>query len=269
MTLRALLNHRDYVDIDDSRTFTVLNFKALLMHLCEKGDWTSWTFNRYRKNFKVFCDYLIQESYIDSNPLSTIKKRKEDKPLPKYFTRKQIDMIFRAVNRLYPGDDHLSVRNRAIIHTYAYTGMRLYELINLSADSVNFYESNIRIERAKGGKDRIIPLVDKLYPILKTYASLRDKHHFKSDVFFPTAFGNHLQHREVYQIIKRLKGMVDFPITCHMFRHTFATELASKNVNLYNIASILGHSNLQTTKIYLNFCLENMRECLNSVSLYR
>ncbi|HRI35778.1 MAG TPA: tyrosine-type recombinase/integrase [bacterium] len=239
------------------------------MHLCEKGKWTSWTFNRYRKNLKVFCDYLVNEGYLDSNPVSSIKKRKEDKPLPKYFTRKQIDLIFRAVNHLYPGDDYLAVRNRTIIYTYAYTGMRLYELINLSADSVNFYESNIRIDRAKGGKDRIIPILDRLYPILKTYATLRDKQYFKSDSFFPTFFGNPLQHREVYGIINRLKEKLDFPITCHMFRHTFATELASKNVNLYNIASLLGHSNLQTTRIYLNFCLDNVRDSLNNASLYR
>ncbi len=53
-----------------------------------------------------------------------------------------------------------------------------------------------------------------------------------------------------------------------MFRHTFATELAKKDLNLYNISQILGHSNLNTTKIYLNFQVDAIRTKINSLDLY-
>jgi site-specific recombinase XerD len=53
-----------------------------------------------------------------------------------------------------------------------------------------------------------------------------------------------------------------------MFRHTFATELAKHDLNLYNIASILGHSNINTTKIYLSFQVDPIKQKLNSVNLF-
>ncbi|MFZ3231996.1 MAG: site-specific integrase [Patescibacteria group bacterium] len=113
-----------------------------------------------------------------------------------------------------------------------------------------------------------MPVVAKLAPVLSRYFSARDKAFPSCPHAFPTRYGNAMQHREVYDLIAKLRNKLPFHFTCHMLRHTFATELARKQVNLFNISRVLGHTNVNTTKIYLNFDVDSIRETLNGVDLF-
>jgi len=53
-------------------------------------------------------------------------------------------------------------------------------------------------------------------------------------------------------IINKIRCFVTFHFTWHMLRHTFATELVRNNFDIYNISQLLGHSKIETTKIYLS-----------------
>lgn len=257
-----------YLSLDNLATFTELNFKRFLGEALIKNKWTSWTYNRYRKNLKVFCDYLISNGLLFENPLKKIKIRKVDKILPKFFNASQIDLILYMLVHLFPDESYKHIRNRTIIYTYLFTGMRLYELINLQYSHINFEEGYLKVVRGKGQKDRFVPICQKLEWVLLTYREARKHFITNTPNFFVTCFGWVLQHREVYGIINKLKAKLDFPLTCHMFRHTFATELCRKNVNLFNIASILGHSKIDTTKIYLNFNMDSMKETLDDIDMF-
>lgn len=205
VVLKHLINW-SIIDIDKPETFTETNFKRLLFELQQKNKWTSRTYNRYRKNFKVFCSFLIKEWYIKDNPFNNIVERKIDKILPKIYTKEQVSLIKYTLNRLYNNPIYIDVRNLTIIYTYLYT--------------------------------------------------------------FLTRFWWVIQHREVYKIIKTLQEKLWFKLTCHMFRHTFATELANNDVNIYNIAQILWHSKIDTTKIYLNFNVSIIKNNLDKLCLF-
>lgn len=263
-----LLLNNPYIFLDNPWSFTELNFKRLLWETLIKNNWTSHTYNRYRKNYKVFCDFLIKESFIKENPLKHIKDRKVDKVLPKALLPKQVDEVIYLINRIFSNDDFVSKRNSAIIYTYLFTWIRLSELININTLAVNIEDWYIKINKWKGWKDRYVPIVNKLSFILCDYMKAREKFDFQEKVFFPTRYWWYMQHRDIYSILNKIREKISFKLTCHMFRHTFATELVRKNLNLYNISQILWHSKLDTTKIYLNFDTESVKNSLNTLNIY-
>lgn len=258
----------DYINLDNPATFTEINFKRFLWELLIKNNWSSHTYNRNKKNSKVFCDYLVKEWYIFENPLLKIVDRKVDKILPKIYTQNQIDLIIYFLNNYYSSNKYTSIRNKTLMFTYIYTWLRFSELVNLNLNELNLDEWYIKISKWKGWKDRYIPIINKLYIYLKNYIEFRSLQSFKKTVLFPTIKWNNLQYREVYNINKMLEKKLWFKVCTHMFRHTFATELVKKNINLYNISQILWHTKLDTTKVYLNFDTDKVRDSLNLLNLY-
>lgn len=257
-----------YINIDDSETFTELNFKRLLWDLFMSKKWSSHTYNRYKKNYKVFCDYLVRQGWLLENPLENLKDRKLDKALPKIFTQKQVNSILYTVKSLYNNSDFLSQRNLTIVYTYLLTWLRLYELVSLTFADVNLEEGYIRVRNWKGWKDRFVPVIHKLQRILESYLDYHREANFNEEVFFPSRYWNFMQHRDIYAIMKKVQNQLWFRVTCHMFRHTFATELVRKNLNIYSISQILWHSKLDTTKIYLNFDTEKVKETINGLNVF-
>lgn len=67
-----------------------MNFKKFLLEAFTEYKRSSWTYNHRRKNLKIFCDFLLRKGLLAENPFTNIKKRKEEKPLPKYLNTSQI-----------------------------------------------------------------------------------------------------------------------------------------------------------------------------------
>ncbi len=236
----TILEENPFVDLSDHSTYTELNFKKLLQFCLVERKWTSYAYNRFLKCARKYCEYLKDAGLIHENPLGRAKLRPLPKTLPKSFDRDQVSLLLYALNRIYPASgDFVSERNRAVIYAYLYTGLRLYELINLKIEHLDPAWEHLRVVDGKGGKDRLVPVVSKLYPVLARYMPIRDAAFPDSRYVFPTKYGNPMQHREVYDVLKKLQAKLGFRITAHMFRHTFATELARKQINLFNISRIL------------------------------
>lgn len=259
-----------YINIYDFKTFTEINFKRLLWDLLTKNNWSSHTYNRYRKNLKIFCDYLLKKWFIKEkhNPLKNILVRKTDKRLPKYLTSSQVYQLKKAIDETYNTHNFLALRNKAILYFYLYTWCRLNELVNLKFTDLNFQNWTIRINKWKWNKDRLVPLVFLLSDLIIAFEIKKRKIWIKTDILFPSKFRCPLRHRDIYEILNKVKSKLDFHLTPHMFRHTFATELVRKNINLYNISKILWHSNVKTTEIYLWLDLSNLKTNLEKVGLY-
>lgn len=259
----------DEIDIDDPLTLNSRNFKNFLYSTCSDRNWSSHAYNRIRKDLSVFCKWLVSEKILQENPFDAIPQKILPKKLPKHFTNEQVEKMKYAIHRIYPNDNFRDLRAKAIFYTYLYTWMRLYELINLNIENIDFQQKTINIKDWKWRKERKIPLLNTLIPILQAYEHARNNEILDTSKFFPTQFWWTLQHREIYGIIKRLKKLLDFPITPHMFRHTFATELAKKNLNIYNLSQILWHTNINTTKIYLSFQCDSIGQQINGLDIYK
>ena len=173
-----------------------------------------------------------------------IKKRNKTK-IPKVLSEKDIEKLISKPSAKAP----TGVRNKAIIGTLAYAGLRAMELVNLKVSDINLKESWIHIKGGKTG-DRDIPISPKLEPYLIAWNSIRPKH---SRHFFTTLKGKRIQDRYIRDMVKREAVAVGLGswVHPHALRHSFATHtLKREDINTPELQYLLGHKYLSSTQIY-------------------
>jgi len=170
------------------------------------------------------------------------------------------------------------------------TGLRLNECLELRIQDIDFARNEILIRNGKGGKDRVTMLPGTLKPLLESHiASVRKTHVqdirdgwgivqlpcaiskkypnagrlFAWQWLFPQerrwknpATGEEGRHHMDASVLQRavheaaLKSGISKPVSCHTFRHSFATHLLECGYDIRTIQELLGHSDLKTTMIY-------------------
>lgn len=256
-----------YVLPSDLTTYTTNNFKRLLADNLVLKKWSSSTYNHYRKTYKSFCNFLVNESYILENPFDKIQKRKEAKLLPKTLTTDQIKELISYISSI-PYDTYVNVRNKTIVYTYLFTWLRLSELINLTFDYIDLYEWFIRVKKWKWEKERIVPITKDLIKILLKYQTYIKNDNIDRKYFFTTISWKTLKSQDLKRIIEKIRTWITFHFTWHQLRHTYATELVRNNFDIFNISRILWHSRIDTTKIYLSSDTSKLKKQLDNINLF-
>jgi site-specific recombinase XerD len=140
------------------------------------------------------------------------------------------------------GDGPIPLRNRALVELVYSAGLRSAEAVGLDLGDVDFEQELVRVRRAKGGKERVIPLGEEAALWLAVY--LREARPAlatgANDAFFLSARGRRLD-------TSTLRRIVPHP---HRLRHAFATHLLDGGADLRTIQELLGHSSLSTTQVY-------------------
>jgi integrase len=154
-------------------------------------------------------------------------------------------------------------RDEAIISTLLYTGLRVGELVSLTMSDVTLSERKgtiqVRAEIAKGGKERVVPVPKKARETLRVY--IEDGPAESSGALFlgrqgPLSAEGVAAAVAKYAAWSRLEG-----VTPHVLRHTFAYSYLENNDNdLVALADILGHTDLNTTRIYTKRRLSDLQE---------
>ncbi len=180
--------------------------------------------------------------------LQYLKSPKVDKRLPKFITYDEFLRLVEACNNL---------RDKLIIKFLFYTGVRVSELVNLKVNDILWDHGFVKI-KGKGGKERIIPIPETLLKELKQYLKSRNE---KSEYLFPISV------RQVQRIIRRAKekAKINKKITPHVLRHSLATYLLSKGIDIRIIQEILGHSSLSVTQIYTHVVPKQLKEVYEKV----
>jgi len=155
---------------------------------------------------------------------------------------------------------------KCVVYTMFYTGCRINELVQLTTDDVDLVRNTITVRKPKGHshKSRIIPINYKLKNLLLEYLSIRVGGDTE-DSFFVLKRSGRISESTVNRAIHdgAIKAGIDRQITNHIVRHTFASLLAERNIDLKRIQALLGHSNLDTTNIYLHSSPRSLREAVN------
>lgn len=254
----------------DLSTYTTQNFKRFLWENLIARKWSSWTYNSYRKYLRAYCEYLKNEWFLEENPLDKIQKRKVAITLPKTLSKEEIYELLEVIPKVFDTKTYIWKRNETIVYTFLYTGLRLSELLNLRLKDLQIHDWYIKVVKWKWSKDRVIPLSQQLARILAKYIIVRNKY-YKLDwetALFPTWFWNTMQKRETRVIMNRIRENISFYFTWHQLRHTFATELVRNNFDIFNISKILGHSKVDTTKIYLSVDTKRLKDQLDNITLF-
>lgn len=171
-------------------------------------------------------------------------KLRKPKELPPYHSQAEIEaLITQAGIGLYHQKQWQKDRNKALILTFAYTGLRKSELRNLRVGDIDFERRLISVIQGKGQKDRVIPLAERLIEPLKSQCKGKGN---REKVFS-------LNSKSVQRVVTGLAKACGLEgIHPHTLRHYFATRLVELGVNLRVIQELLGHADISTTAIYLD-----------------
>ena len=150
-----------------------------------------------------------------------------------------------------------NLRDKALIMTILSSGLRAYEILNLKEDDL--YRRSLIVSRGKGGKPRVT-FIDPL-----TEKSIREYHHKREvdSVFvFTNSFGKPLSRQYLSRMISEtaLRAGIKKRVSAHTLRHSFATNMLRKGARIEDVQPLMGHSNISTTRLYMHFTNEYLRE---------
>ena len=168
-----------------------------------------------------------------------IDRPREAKYLPEVLSQNEIKLILKNTDNL---------KHKAIIMTIYSAGLRVSEAINLKLKDIDSQRMQIRVEQAKGKKDRYTLLSVKTLEILRKYVA-----EYKPKVWlFEGADGKEYSRRSIGELLHKAvqKAGIKKRVTVHTLRHSFATHLLEAGTDLRYIQNLLGHQNTKTTEIY-------------------
>jgi integrase/recombinase XerD len=153
---------------------------------------------------------------------------------------------------------------KIVIKTLYYTGLRISECLNLSINDVDFENKLIHVIAGKGNKDRTIPISNKLYLELSNYNNFI-RPAGKSTRFFASEKSGKVSSEYINKCLKKAAKAANITknVSCHILRHSFASNLVSKNVNIVNVQKLLGHSSLKVTSIYTHTNIVELQKSVN------
>ncbi|MFD5853872.1 site-specific tyrosine recombinase/integron integrase [Cytobacillus pseudoceanisediminis] len=188
---------------------------------------------------KSFYQYCLEENQLKKNPTLTVHTPKKDDTLPYYLSKRQVALLQELTR-----DDP---RDRAIVETLYTTGVRISELLQIKLEDIKWETRQIWIRKGKGNKERFVLFTHECAERLKTYLRHRK---YDSPYLFPNNRGAHLSRIFVEKRFQEFAEELGFKVVPHTMRHTFAAHLAEKNMPQSYIQELLGHVNINSTRIY-------------------
>jgi integrase/recombinase XerD len=211
---------------------------------------------RKMNTMRSFYDYLCRGDLLEKNITLKLELPEIQTRKPKYLSEKQASKLLDVIHE---ENKYIELRNFAIIALLLSTGVRRFEVANLTINDLN--DDEIRII-GKRNKERFIPLNDLATSALNNYLKVRkgnDKSLFLSDD------GKQISIGYVGTIVKKyLKAAGLDEYSTHKLRHTAATLIYKNNPNLLALQDILGHKSSKTTEIYTHIDTEQKKKAVNS-----
>ena len=216
---------------------------------------------------KAFLGWLVEEGYIDSNPLVKFPLPKVPQYVIRTLTIEHIKLLLSAIDRT----TSLGFMYYCIILVLLDAGMRISELVNIKMADLDIQQGIVTI-LGKGQKQRVVPLTRfTVRELLRYIQNFRNNHGFvESPYLFPDNNGGHISTNGIQQYLRRLAekaGLKDVKVTPHVFRHTFGTNAAARDVNAFMIKDMMGHSSLQTTNKYIHLQTADIKAQHNRFSM--
>ena len=231
------------------------------------------TIKRKVATIKTLFNYLEYDDRISVNPFRKVRIQiREPRVLPNVMTIQEVEkMVYEVYKALYLEENkekfsyQEKVRDALVIELLFSTGVRVSELSNLKNKNIDTKTGELKI-RGKGNKERIVQVCNNevLKLIVKYETVLRKILREKSDYFLVNRYGKRLSEQSIRFLVKKISitAGINRIITPHTFRHSFATLLLEKDVDIKYIQHLLGHSSIMTTQIYTHVNKEKQRQIL-------
>lgn len=233
------------------------DIESFLHYLKEERDYAPASRLRNLHTLRSFFAYAYKKELVTRNVALSVERIKVQQKERTYLSDEEVSQLIEAI-------DHELIR--LVAQVLYLTGMRISECLNLSLDNVDLEKKVIHVVAGKGNKDRLIPISNKLFPLLLAYRELI-RPETDSPLFFCTKKTGKLSsvyvNRELSEAVRKLGWKKK--VTAHILRHSFASQLVKKEVNLVQIQKLLGHSSLQVTSVYTHTNLEQLSDAINTL----
>lgn len=230
-----------------------VHIQSYINHLIELGYKETYV-NSLIKSFRAFFKYCEHEDYIKQSPMNKVCFQKEEIPIIVTFND---DEVKRMVGH-YSGKRFLEQRNKLIIVMLLDSGIRNSELCGIKMEDI--HENAIKIY-GKGKKIRYVPLTPAINKALIKYLRIResyvlDKYTYQVEYLFLSQKGKKLTPETVERVVsdcgKECGVREELRCSPHTCRHYYAQTQLKNGCDLFTVSRLLGHSNINITKRYLN-----------------
>ena len=256
---RDITQYESYINEENLQYLKVTNedIKKYLENLKNIGKKTS-TISRNLASIRSFYQYLVRTKKVKEDPTEGIQSPKVEKRVPSVLSSKEVELLLEQPKTV----DLKGIRDKAMLEFAYATGMRVTEIINLDIDDVNLKEGYVSCSNAN--KQRNIPLGAISINALKEYIKKARPYLIKSEdekSLFVNINGKRLKRQGFWKIVKFYKEQahIEKEITPHVLRHSFATHLLQNGADLKAIQVMLGHSDISSTQVYMQFQDEGLK----------
>ena len=259
--------------IKELQFITREDIKKYIIHLCDNYAMTS--VHRKISAFRGVFSFLMNENIINDNPMKFIELPKRQILLPKILSNYELETIFSFLEEDADGK-YYDFRLYIIFELLYATGLRISEMLSIKkADIIKAIDLDMPLVIVgKNNKERMVFLHDKISRSLVEYLSTLSK---RSIWLFPgddrgkinkLSEDRPLTRQRVGQLFKILAeylGIDPTRISPHKLRHSFATAMLNREVDVRMIQEMLGHASISTTQIYTHIAQDKMIELLEKV----
>ena len=225
-------------------------------------DYAATTIARKIAAVKSFYAFLSDEGVIKSDPTEELSSPKVGRPLPKFLSLEEIELLLSLPAKKGHGPD--AKRDRALLEMAFATGMRVTEIVSLNVGDVNTESHMVRC-LGKGSKERMIPMHDEAALAVEDYMKAGRPalaRRMAEKALFLNVRGDRLTRQGFWLLLKNYaKGAgIRAAITPHVLRHSFATHMLRGGAPLRNVQEMLGHANISTTQVYTHLTNDHIKE---------
>ena len=260
---RDILQYQEYleekkIDYKEVNNENVLGYLDYLKGLDKKAS----TISRHLASIRLFYQYLLKNKIVKEDPTKGIQSPKIEKKAPSILSSQEVSLFLEQPN----GEGLKSIRDKAMLEVAYATGMRVTEIISLNVSDIDLEASLVTCKNEN--KQRIIPLGKLSLSALKEYMTIARPNMIKDDnetALFVNVNGKRLTRQGFWKIIKFYKEQAHITkdITPHVLRHSFATHLLQNGADLKSIQTMLGHSDISSTQVYMQFQDDSLKNIYN------
>lgn len=227
--------------------------------------YSDMTFNNQRAHLNGYFNFLADKGIIKENPIHALeitRRKEEDKPRP----ANKDDLL--KLLAVIPKYSYVGIRDYTMILLMADTGIRPAEIVRLREDHLNLARGSILLTKdiTKTKRERVTPISDSVKSSLIKFIKIIESEFEERDYLFLTEHGEKM---ETYVLRNNMKGYSEkagVKITPYQLRHFFGTEYLRHDGNLLYLQKVMGHSNLDTTKKYIEITEEDLLRSHQMVS---
>ncbi len=260
---RDVLQYQEYLeekkmDYKEVNNENLLDYLEYLKDLDKKAS----TISRHLASIRLFYQYLLKNKIVKEDPTKGIQSPKIEKKAPSILSSQEVSLLLEQPN----GEGLKSIRDKAMLEVAYATGMRVTEIISLNVSDIDLETSLVTC--INGNKQRTIPLGKLSLSALKEYMTIARPNMIKDDnetALFVNVNGKRLTRQGFWKIIKFYKEQAHITkdITPHVLRHSFATHLLQNGADLKAIQTMLGHSDISSTQVYMQFQDDSLKNIYN------